>query len=58
MAAQKRLNKEVNTITNDDNEGQNEKIEKDDYQIDMADPNRIQFKSAIKKRKSQAFGRL
>ena len=31
MTAQKRFYKEVNTITDDDNEGQNEKFERNDY---------------------------
>lgn len=48
MKMQNKHCKEVNSITDKENIGQNENFEKDDYQFDMNDSNRIQFKPSYK----------
>lgn len=53
-----KIAKELNTLTDEDNLGQNEDIKRDNFTIDRTDHKKVTFKIGYVKKINRPFGRL
>lgn len=58
MTAQAGIQNDVNSLLDEDNQGQNQAFEKRAYRFDAGDHNRLKFQPRYKERTHRAFGRL
>jgi len=58
MEAQAGIQNDVNSLLDEDNQGQNQTFEKRSYRFDADDHNRVKFQPQYKEKTDRAFGRL